>query len=321
MSSTLTPTLSQRERGDKNMWLFFALFSRFLWSGGSAIDQVLSRAHQHHRTRSVLTLCYCAYLPFSLVAYCLSDDIHVPPVFFGWLALGLAAHMLALLPYYKGMQREQAYNIVPYMELTPVFLTVLALTLRGEYLTPLQMAAGGAVILCGFAFSWDFAHGRFKKKLLLLMSLASFLFAIMQFSIKSASEIADVWTVTFYFTLCQSCIGFFMLAVFGKVRRSIVSACKATAGKTVLLALSGTSLSFLAFASLTYAFKTAPTTGHVAALSGTQPFFSFLLAFPLAHIIPKHYEPVIRGREMKLKMLLLFGILIGIYVLVMNGGT
>jgi drug/metabolite transporter (DMT)-like permease len=201
------------------------------------------------------------------------------------------------------------------MELTPVFLTIMAMALRNEHLTPMQMGAGLLVILCGFAFSWDFAHGKIKGRIFALMALASFLFAVMQLCIKNTSGMADVWTVTFYFNLGQSIIGFSMLAIFGKVRRSIVSAFKASGGKTLLLALSGTCLSFIAFASITYAFKNAPTTGHVAALSGTQPFFSFLLAFPLAYIIPKHYEPVVKGRELKLKLFLLLGIFVGIYVL------
>jgi len=297
------------------MWLFFALISRFLWSGGSAMDQVLSRAHCAHRTRSVVTLVYCAFLPFAACAYYLSAGTHVPPVLFFWVILGLLTHLLALLPYYKCLRQEQAYNIVPYMELTPVFLTILAMSLRHEHLTLLQISAALLVIFCGFAFSWDFEHGRVKKKILAYMALSSFLFAVTQFCIKSASALTDVWTVTFYFTLGQACVGLLMLAAFGRVRKTILNTCAATSGKTIFLALGSAFMSFLGFASITFAFKYAPTTGHVAALSGTQPFFSFLLAFPLAHLIPGHYEPVVRGRELHWKLFLLFGILFGIYLL------
>jgi drug/metabolite transporter (DMT)-like permease len=300
------------------MWLFFALFSRFIWSLGSAIDQVLSRAYPRHRTLSVLTLGYCAYIPFLGIAGILSADLRVPPALFVWVVIGLLAHMLALVPYYKCMRKEQAYNIVPYMELTPVFLTALAMSLRHEHLTLTQILAAALVIFCGFAFSWDFSEGRVKKKVLALMAGASFLFAVMQLCIKSATDLADVWAVTFYFMLAQSFVGLFMLAAFRGVRKSIVAACVATSGKTLFLTLGGALLSFAAFASITFAFKYAPTTGHVAALSGTQPFFSFLLAFPLAHLIPHHYEPVVKGRELKLKMFLLVGIFIGIYLLAMG---
>jgi drug/metabolite transporter (DMT)-like permease len=302
------------------MWVFFALLSRFLWSAGGMLDQVLTRAHLHHRVLSVLTLQMCTYLPFSLMACYLSGHVHWSGTLFLWVAGALTAYTVAMLPYYKALQAEQSYNIVPYFELTPVFLTILVLTLRHEHMSPVQLAAALLVISCGFAFSWDFKHGKVKERILALMGCSAFIFGLQQFCIKSASVAEDAWTVTFYYTLGQSFIGWLMFAVFKPGRKEIIRACKATAGKTVLFAAASGGFSFLAFASLTYAFKIAPSTGHVAALSGTQPLFSFLLAAILGHRIPQHFETFVLDWELKLKLLFILGIFCGIYILTRYSG-
>ncbi len=300
------------------MWIFFALASRFLWSGCGVLDQVLSRAHMRHKVLTVLILQMCTYFPFALLAGVLSGDIHWSCTLFLWMTAALTAYTVGMLPYYKCLQHEQAYNIVPYFELTPVFLTIFALTLRHEHMTLQQMAGAGIVILCGFAFSWDFKHGAVKKNILALMGCSAFIFAMQQFCLKSASVAESAWTVTFYYTLGQSFIGFVMLALFKPARVEIIETYAATSGKTLLLAASSGGCAFLALASLTYAFKIAPSTGHVAALSGIQPFFSFLLAAVLGHRIPQHYETFVMDRELKLKMFLIVGIFAGIYLLMLR---
>lgn len=302
------------------MWVFFALASRFLWSGCGVLDQVLSRAHTRHRVLSSLTLQMCTFFPFSLIACYLSGHVHWSGELFLWVMVALIAYTLGMLPYYKVLQSEQAYNIVPYFELTPVFLTLFALTLRHEHMSLVQIAAAMLVILCGFAFSWDFRHGKVKGKILAMMTCSAFIFGMQQFCIKSASVAEDAWTVTFYYTMGQSFIGWLMFAAYKPGRKEIIRACKATSGKTLLLAAGSGGFSFLALASLTYAFKIAPSTGHVAALSGTQPLFSFVLAAILGHRIPQHFETFIMDWEMKLKILLILGIFVGIYVLTKYSG-
>jgi hypothetical protein len=183
-----------------------------------------------------------------------------------------------------------------------------------------QLSAAALVISCGFAFSWDFKYGKVKTKILALMCCSALLFSFQQFCLKSASVTEDAWTVTFYYTLGQSFIGFLMFASFTPARKEIIRACKATSGKTALLAAGSGGCAFLALASLTYAFKIAPSTGHVAALSGIQPLFSFLLAAILGHRIPQHYETFVMDSEMKLKMLFILGIFTGIYVLTRYSG-
>lgn len=297
------------------MWLFFALASRILWSCGGAVDQILSRTYRQHRVLCMLIMQLCAFAPMSLVAAQLASPDPVAPQLILWVGGALAGYVLGLLPYYKGLHGEEIHNVIPFFEFTPVFLTLLALVFRDEYLSGTQMFAIALIIACGFAFSWDFKHGKVKKRLLVLMSISAFIFALQQFCIKSASGYGDAWTVAFYYTSGQALMGVTMMLALKPVRREIVAACRQTRGKTIVLSLGGSVMSFLAFASLTHAFKIAPSTGHVAALSGTQPFLSFMLAWVLGHFLSHHYEKFVVNRELKMKLFLVLGLFLGVYLL------
>jgi hypothetical protein len=75
------------------------------------------------------------------------------------------------------------------------------------------------------------------------------------------------------------------------------------------------SLDLLSFCAILWAFRLAPTLGHVAGLSGTQPIFSFALAWPLAKFFPAHFSKVNFDHEAMAKMLLILFIFGGVYLL------
>jgi len=296
-------------------WMFFALASRFLWAGSNAMDQILSRAHKENKTAAVIALSFIAQAPFGVAALWTGGWPAYDGKILWWFALGIAADFLSYLPYYKCMQEEEARNIVPYLELGPVFLMILALVLRGESLSFIQAAGALTVIACGFLFSWDFTHGRLKLRVLGLMGLAAFFFALNQFAVRMVSDEASDWTVAGCFLLGQSVAGFLLLAARPQVRRSVREGLIRTRGGSAALALAEAVFSFLALLSLVLAFKSAPSTAHVAGLSGVQPFFSLFLAVLLARALPKHFGQVPFDRETKAKLFLLLGILLGAWLL------
>jgi uncharacterized membrane protein len=298
------------------MWILLALLSRLFWSGTSAIDQVLTRSHESDRIRAVMALELVMDAPLALIVLGLVERSWHCPSFYGWVAFSVAALIGGLLPYYKCLQEDEAYNIVPYLEMSPVFLTVMAFLFRDERLAALQLAGAGLIVLCGFLFSWDFARGRFRLRTFSLMSLCALGYAANAFALRMAGETGGVWAASGWYLAFASLAGAAMLMGFKpRVRRAIVKKALATKGGTVAFALFSNTLSLLGLVCLLYAFALAPTMGHAAGLSGAQPFFSFFLALALGYVLPRYYEPLVFNKETKVKLFLLVGILVGAWVL------
>lgn len=298
------------------MWIFLALASRFLWSFSNAMDQVLSRAHKDNKTAAVTVLVLCMNAPLGILSLAYGGLGRFDPVFLSWIALGVIASLSALLPYFKCLQKEEAYNIVPYMEMTPVFVTLMAFLFHDARLTTTQLIGTGLIILCGFLFSWDFTHGKFKARVFLLMALCSFCMAVGQIALNAAESGANVWSVMGYLMVAESIVGWVALATKPQTRRSIVEAARSTKGRTLALTLLSNVFAYLGLAALLKAFVLAPTIGHAAGLSGVQPFFSFFLAAMLGRFVPAHFERVPFDGAVKVKLGLLLGILGGVWLLV-----
>lgn len=297
------------------MWLFAALASRILWSGCGAVDQVLTRMHPRDKVLSVLVLNLCTYLPFGAMAYFLSDGIEWNLECMAWSIGGQFIALAAVAPYYHCVQQEQSYNIVPYFEFTPVFLLIIAGLFLNEVLSSVQMLGAFIVIACGFAFSWDFTHGRIKKHILGWMCLSSFCYAVFQLCLKKAGAIEDAFTVAFYVILAEGIVGLLALSFLPRIRQSIVATARLSGGRSLWLSMLTSGFAFLGLASITYAFQYAPTAGHVAALSGTQPFFAFAIAVVLGKWLPHHFETLKLNHETRMKLFLICGIFAGVYLL------
>lgn len=300
------------------MWILLALVSRFLWSGCNAADQVVARAFKTENVKASMVVTSCMAMPFGLLALFLCDEVRWDTQILTWVGGAFLAYMTSLAAYFYCLKREEAYNIVPLMEMTPVFLIIISILLNGETLSKLQFAGAAIIIVCGFLFSWDFKQSRIKTHILWPVVWACFIFAIYQYCVRMASDHADVWNIVGILLLMESMAGFAALVLLPRVRDAIFSEATRKGSKTLYVVFSSNVMSFLALAALTTAFVQAPTTGHVAALSGAQPFFSYLLAFVLAYVWPRHYKKVTFDLEMKVKLLLLIVLFVGIDLLAMN---
>jgi len=286
-----------------------------LWACCNAIDQHLGRVHRTHQSIAALAMVFSCMLPFAFVAYSLAAPITFNSSTIFWIGIGTALNLIALIPYYRALALDEAYNVVPYMEITPVLLTLLAVVINNEVLTSHQALGIALTIGCGFLFSWDFHKGRFHFRTLAIVAAASVFFAGYQFCLKQAAVIDDTWTVAFYYAVGQSFCGFLSLILFAPLRREVISTASRTRGVSIALAVLTNMFSFLALASLVRAFALAPSTGHVAGLSGAQPIFSLLIGQLLGKFLPRFFTKLSFGHELGYKLLLIGGIAYGVYLI------
>jgi len=298
------------------MWIVLALMVRLLWAGTNATDQILSRIHPRHKTLAALVLQFTCYVPCAAVAWAFAGSFVLSTELVLYCAVAVVAGIAGMIPYLVILQGEESYNVVPYLELTPVFFIALAYIANGEVLAPIQLAGAVIVILSGFLFSWDFENTHFKVKPLIYLSASSLCWAGFQYAMSRAQAIAGgVWPVLALQYTLASIIGLALFTIFGDVRKTVVETLVATKGRSSFPALLTSVLEVAANGCLLLAFRYAPTPDHVAALSGVQPLFSFALALPLARLFPRHFSKMTLDQQALAKLTLIISIGFGVYLL------
>jgi len=309
------PYNQTRKKESLMFWLLWAIASRLFWAGTTFVEQFLSRAHEGQSSLAPLALMSVLYLPFSILSYLLSDH-ETWPVSMMLYSLGAVVIVFAaMVPYFHALRREPAHDVVPYLELTPVFVIAFAVILKHQHLGLPQSVGAALVVGSSFLFSWNFKASQFKFAILALLALSSLGFAGYQFCNAEAEARSSVWETARCFYFGQFCMGSTLLLFSKKLRNGVMSTFAATSGRTALFALATNILELSAFLALLSAFRQAPTYGHVAALSGLQSVFCFLLALPLGRYLPQYFTPVRFDREQSVKLSLIGTICVGVYLL------
>jgi len=130
-------------------------------------------------------------------------------------------YILAVLPYFYALQKDEASIAVPLFQLIPVFSYVLAYYVLGETLTNNQLMGGFLIVLGAIGMTLDLNDGKkikFKKEVFWLMMLSSLIFALNFLFFKFFAIQSSFWFTSFW-----EYVGFavfaFLLMVFVKPYR------------------------------------------------------------------------------------------------------
>jgi drug/metabolite transporter (DMT)-like permease len=302
-------------------WLFYAIAARFFWAHSNLIDQYMVRFAARRSALVVIMAEYLILLPTIIILACI---VGVPrslkPASLVWIGAGAVINVVALFPYFLALRDDEAHSAIPLMELTPVILTFLAWLIFGDTLGRVQLLGAALVIASGFLFTWDFEHGRFKLRTIMLMAASSLCFAIYQLALRYGAQNESIWNV-----LLIAWTGYFLSAVVLFIalpaqRRLLVESVRESRGKILIIALGEETFSCAATLCLVAAFAIAPRAGQVAALSATQPIFVMLISVFLGLFLPRYYQRLVWSKELKIKCLLLLAIAAGIALLKSNSG-
>ncbi len=297
------------------LWLVLAIVSRLFWASTNFCEQILSRNLEQQGVFAPIVTTWVLGLPFVLIAWVLSGFAPWSLHMMMFCGLAVVAVFLGLLPYFYCLRKEPAQNVIPYLELTPVFLILLAALFKQQYLTVTQGIGVALIVVSSFLFSWDFREAKFKIPIVTMLSFSSFGFAVYFYSIAEAEVEAPVWATASCFYFCEFVLGVILLSCSSKLRQGLLAACVADKRQTLCLGLIANCLEFCAFVSVLGAFAHAPSYGHVAALSGLQSIFCFFLAIPLGKWLPEYFTKIQFNREQVIKLSLIVTICAGVYLL------
>lgn len=297
-------------------WLLIALCGRLLWALCNAAEQVVSRAHQKYViVSSFLLITAMQFLFGAAMLLFVADFSGFEWQFLGWLGLASFLNMAGTIPYFMALQKDEAYDVVPFFSFAPLIIIVLAYVFFGEVMSGAQMLGGLVVIACGCLFSWDFRNGQIKLRAMGLVFLSAFCFACFQICLRYVAATADAWMISGIVSLYSGSFAIVVLAFWHPVRQEIIRVAKVTRAENVKACFVANTLDIAGLIAIIMAYQQAPSTGHVTALLGVQPFFSFFIAVWLGAVASQYFAPVVLDRQSFYKLGLLLGIFGGVYLL------
>ncbi len=237
----------------------------------------------------------------------------------------------ALFFLYKSLKGEEVSRVSPYIgSLNPVFIFILAFFFLGERMTIKEIGAFILVIAGGILISWHFKTAKTK-----FIKLLNFIFKVKEKSVfkifalatLSALFFASSYTLTKYIYNSTEFINGFIWTRIGLVlgvlililpkanRKKVFHPQKNPTKKAGGIFLFGQICGGLSFFLINYAFSIKSVT-IVQALQGLQYVFLFLIIITLSKKFPKILEEKLTPTILWQKILAIFIISGGLYLLI-----
>lgn len=303
-------------------WFYIALIGPVLYAVTNHIDKYILEKYFKAGEVGAVTL-FSAL--FSIVALPVIYLIN-PAVFSIGLASTIAliiSGILAvccLLLYLHALRDDEASVVVPYYQTIPIFGFILGYFLLGETLGKNEILASVLILIGTTIISLDMSGVavRFKKRVAVLMLLASFLFAAVGVVFKMIALDEGFWPSIFWTIIGNILLGIFIFITVKSYRRQFLTVFKVNS-VPVLAACSLNEIIFVAADGVSvYATLLAPI-ALVMVVNGFQPVFVFLIGIILTLFFPKLGKESLSKNDLAQKILGIGIITAGTYLLGVSG--
>ncbi len=259
---------------------------------------------------SVLILPFVAFFNREQIFQISSADF-ITLIFVGLLSAG------AFYMYLEGMEAEEASIVIPLFQLVPVFGYFLGYLILGESLNSNQIFSSLLIISGIIILAAEIGEDnkvKLKKRVLLLITGSSFLFALHDILFKKVAIVESFWVSVFWQYVSLAFFGILILIIIKKFRQDFFSMFNNIGGR--ILSLNITSELLYIGGNLTNNFATllAPV-ALVLVVSSYQPLFVFIFGIILTVFLPKISMEKITKKHLIHKFISIFIIIVGSYFL------
>lgn len=301
-------------------WFLIALVAPITWSIINHIDKYILSRYQEGRGVGALlifsSLFSIVVLPFlaifyrSKIFYVSFTDFCVL-FFVGFLSAG------AFYFYLKAMDTEEASVVIPLFQFDPIFGYILSFFILKESLN-LNQILSSILILVGIillSIEIDIDNKfRFKKKVLLLVGISSFLFALSGVLFKKLALIDSFWISIFWQYVGLTVFGILILIFFKKFRQNFIDIFSTSKLKILSLNILSEILYIIGALVNNFALLIAPV-ALVFVVNSYQPLFVFIAGVLLTIFLPQVASEKISRKHFLHKLISIIIILIGSYLL------
>ncbi|MFZ2150020.1 MAG: DMT family transporter [Minisyncoccia bacterium] len=301
-------------------WFLIALIAPLLWSIVNHLDKYLLSKYLKSRgvgalfifsaLSSVLVLPFLVYFYHSTLFDISSLDLWTL-LFVGFLSAG------ALYFYLEGMNEEEASIVVPLFQLVPVFGYFLSYFILGESLNTSQLFASLLIMFGIIALTIEIDADNnvsLKTKVLVLITISSFLFALHDTLFKKVALVESFWIAVFWQYVSLCIVGVFIFIFVKKFRNDFTEMFSHSGIKIFSLNVAGEVLYIIGNLANNFATLLAPV-AVVLVVSSYQPLFVFIIGIFLTVFLPNISIEKISRKHLVHKLVSILIIVIGSYFL------
>jgi len=299
-------------------WFLIALIPPVLWSATNHLDKYLIGKFFKGGGAGVLmvfsSLIGLLLLPF--IAF-LHPEVLVFSTKNILIAINGFLYILAVLPYFYALDKDEASICVPLFQLVPVFSYVLAYFVLGETLSNNQLFGGLLIVVGALGISLDLSDGKkvkFKKEVFWLMTLSSLIFALNFLFFKYFAIQSSFWFTSFWEYVGFAVFAFLLMVFVKSYREQFITVMKTN--RVIVLSLNGANeiINIIAKVSFNFASLLTPIT-ITWIVNGFQPLFVFGYGVILTLLFPKIVKEDIGRKSLTQKVLAILVMFIGMYFL------
>lgn len=199
--------------------------------------------------------------------------------------------VLALISYYKALDRDDTTIIVIMFQLIPVFMLLLSpLMLKDQYINPLQLIGGLLITSAAIFLTYEPAHKKFNKERLItlaMMAFSSFGYAIWFIIERYVNQEHDFNQTILWTNITLFLVGIIILIFIKSFRKSFTKMLKNNGTKVVGLNLLNELLSSFSNVFSTFAGTIIPVALVSFVTQGVQPFAAMLIGLLITKLFPK----------------------------------
>jgi uncharacterized membrane protein len=300
-------------------WFLIGLIPPALWSVTNHLDKFLiSKYFKGGGIGALMVFSSLAgvfLLPFILVFD--QSVFSISPITAALIAANGFLYILAVLPYFHALDRDEASIVVPLFQMIPVLSYGLEYIVLKETLTTNQMIASSLVVVGAIGISLELMEGkkvRLKKDVFGLMFLSSLLFAFNFLFFKYFALKATFWTTAFWEYVGFAVFAVILVLFVKSYRLQFLEVMRQN--KLPVIGLNGFNeiINIIAKMSFNFASLLAPVT-LIWAVSGTQPFFVFIYGVLLTLFLPHLGVENLAKKHLAQKILSIIVMFIGTYLL------
>ena len=295
-------------------WFFIALAAPLLYAVCNHTDKYLISKYIRNNEVGALIIFSALFGVFALPIILMINPMVLRISLWQGMILVVMGILVvfSILCYLYALRLDEATFVMPFYQTIPIFGFILAYFILGETLTRIQMLASLIIIFGALILSFDIRDQkiRFKKKVVLLMVLASFFYAISDVLFKFVAIERGFWISTFWTLVGKVLIGIVFLAFVSHYRREFSALLKKAKGKILGLNSMNETLTIVADMVTQYATLLAPV-ALVLMVNGFQPLFVFVIGLGLTLFFPHISQEKIQKKYLAQKIVAILIMLVG----------